>query len=87
MNEFDKQWELESDLGRLREQLLIADAKYENAICIAERHTADIECKRLRDEIRATQLQLRSLREALENPSDPGAVSEAPKKKSQSVGD
>lgn len=86
MNAFDKQWEdLENELERLREQLLVEDAKYENAICIAERHAADVECKHLRDEIRAKQKQLQSLKEAFEGRAS-GTPAAPPKKKAQSAG-
>jgi fumarate hydratase class II len=86
MNAFDKQWEdIQNELEQLREQLLIEDAKYENAICIAETHAADLQCKHLREEIRAKQQQLQSLKKQFEDSASdiPSAV---PKKKAQSAG-
>lgn len=40
-----------TQLDEIRELLLVADAKYENATSIAERDAADAECNRLRAEI------------------------------------
>jgi hypothetical protein len=47
----EERGDLLTQLDELRELLLVADAKYENATSIAERDSADEECHRLRAEI------------------------------------
>jgi hypothetical protein len=89
MNVFDKQRDdLENELDELREKLLVADASYENAVTIAERDAADLECIRLRSEIRARRQLLRTSQQDSRGESAPTAP-KGPgpsKKRAQSAG-
>jgi DNA-binding ferritin-like protein len=88
MSAFSKQREnLEDELDELGEELLAADANYENAVTIPALRAAEAECKRLRAEIKARRQQLRALLEDLESGSDPTTSAESPKKKSQAAGE
>jgi hypothetical protein len=88
MNAFNKQRDnLEKELDDLREELLVADANYENATTIAQRDAVDVECKRLRAELKARQQQLRTVKEDLRNRSAPATSSETPKKRVQAAGE
>jgi uncharacterized protein (DUF3084 family) len=84
----DKQRDnLENELDELRDELLVADANYENATTIAERDAADVECKRLRSELHARQQQLRTLKEDFRNSSAPVASDEPLNKRAQAAGE
>jgi hypothetical protein len=67
MNAFYKQYEIVmNEMDELREQLLVADANYENAMTIVQRDVSDKDCNRLRAEIKIRRQLLWTLKEKLE---------------------
>ncbi len=72
---------LESELDHLREQILVADAAYENATTQASHDAADTECQRLRKQLRALRTQLRELN------ADSGGLRPKGRAKAQTAGE
>jgi signal recognition particle GTPase len=84
---FSQRDHLENELDELREELLVAEVEYENAITIVERDAADVDCNRLRTEIKTRQQLLRTLKEHLRDGSAPTSSTKSPKIRVQAAGE
>ncbi|HLH09172.1 MAG TPA: hypothetical protein VKW78_18185 [Terriglobales bacterium] len=81
MDDFSRQRaDLENELDNLREQLLVADERYENATAVADRDAADEDCQRLRRELRARREELRDLN------AERGSKRAVPRARAQAAG-
>jgi hypothetical protein len=88
MNAFYKQYEMfMNELDELREQLLVADANYENASTIVQRDVSDVDCNRLRAAIKIRQQLLWTLKENLRNESAPTPSTEFTNRRTQATGE